>query len=154
MGGPAGGAGVAVGAGPGGARVGTGDGGPGAGLGGAGAGADFGGGAGGSGVRGGGSAEVAGGDGAGTVTLAWARSWPIAAVTTAVPGPAAVSTGPLTATTSGREEVQVAARACAGALPPLSSVPARVAVTDWPGGMTMTGGVMVRVWSWTPTMAF
>jgi hypothetical protein len=76
--------------------------------------------------------------------LAWAWSWPIAAVTTAVPGTPALSVGPSTVTTSGREDVQTAVRAWAGALP-LSSVPARVTVTDCPVGITTAAGVMVSV---------
>src|SRR5438445_12835959 len=83
--------------------------------------------------------------GAATVTLAWARSWPIAAVTTAVPGTPALRVGPSTVTTSGREDVQTAARAWGGALPPLSSVPARVTVTDCPAGITTVAGVIVSV---------
>ena len=92
--------------------------------------------------------------GAATVTLAWAWSWPIAAVTTAVPGTPARSVGPSGVTTTGREDVQTAVRASAGALPPLSSVPARVTVTDCPAGITVAAGVMVSVRSWETTMAF
>src|SRR5438105_13726573 len=98
-------------------------------------------------VRGGaGAGDVgAAAGGAATVTLAWAWSWPIAAVTTAVPGTPALNVGPSTVTTSGREDVQTAVRASAGALPPLSSVPARVAVTDCPVGITHAAGVVVAV---------
>src|SRR5439155_10925035 len=132
--------------------VGDGCGGTGAGAGGTGAGGAV---VGGRLARGGtGAGEAGAAAGAATVMLASARSWPIAAVTTAVPAAPACSVAPLVLTTSGREEVQTAARASAGAGPPLSSVPASVTVTVCPAGITMTAGVMLSVWSWATTMAF
>src|SRR5437016_5539228 len=98
-----GGVGALVGAGVGDARGGTGTGAGGTGAGGAVVGGRL--------LRGG---AGAGKVGAATVTLACAWSWPIAAVTTAVPAAPACSVAPLVLTTSGREEVQTAVRASAG----------------------------------------